>query len=125
MYPNTFITMLEETTSECINKYNQVELGNELETNVHLIERIIEKPKNPTSNITSIGRYVLSPDIFEVIPAIEQRNNEFYLTDAFDILTKSNRFIGAYAKIKRYDIGNKKSWLETNIEFSKGNSEFE
>ncbi|HHU43690.1 MAG: UTP--glucose-1-phosphate uridylyltransferase [Bacillota bacterium] len=80
-----------------------------------------EKPKidELPSTLASLGRFILTPDIFEYIrrtpPA---KNGEVYLPTAIEMLAKD---IGAFAfsfEGKRYDIGDKLGYIKANIEFA-------
>ena len=81
---------------------------------------IVEKPKiqDLPSNLASLGRYVLTPSIFdEIRRTAPQKNGEVYLTDAINSLAKSE---GVYAYDfvgNRYDTGDKFGYLQANIEY--------
>lgn len=84
------------------------------------IKGFVEKPpidKLP-STLASMGRYVLTPDIFDILESTPPSpNGEIYLTDA--ILTLANTS-GAYAydfEGKRYDVGDKVGYIEASIEY--------
>lgn len=84
------------------------------------IKGFVEKPpidKLP-STLASMGRYVLTPDIFDILETTPPSpNGEVYLTDA--ILTLANTS-GAYAydfEGKRYDVGDKVGYIEASIEY--------
>lgn len=82
------------------------------------IKGIIEKPQGEIpSKLVSLGRFVLTPDIFDAIEKTPLTHGEAYLTDAINIVANSN---GAYAcefEARRYDIGNKEGFLEATIEY--------
>lgn len=78
----------------------------------------MEKPsiKEAPSNLAIMGRYVLTPDIFEKIENTEPgKGGEIQLTDA---LSKLDSIYGAVFDGKSYDIGNRIEWLETSLEFA-------
>lgn len=84
------------------------------------IKGFVEKPpidKLP-STLASMGRYVLTPDIFDILENTPPSpSGEIYLTDA--ILTLANTS-GAYAydfEGKRYDVGDKVGYIEASIEY--------
>jgi len=85
----------------------------------------VEKPspEEAPSNLGILGRYVLTPAIFD---AIEQtppgKGNEIQLTDALR-LTKEKIYAYVY-RGRRYDIGNKLDWLKSNIELSLADERF-
>ena len=82
------------------------------------IKGIVEKPQGEIpSKLVSLGRFVLTPDIFDAIEKTPLTHGEAYLTDAINIVANSK---GAYAcefEARRYDIGNKEGFLEATIEY--------
>ena len=69
-----------------------------------------------------MGRYVLSPDIFDKIDETEPGvGGEIQLTDA---LQKLDEIYGVTFEGKTYDIGNRFEWLKTSIEFAMEDVEF-
>ena len=61
------------------------------DVNNNKITKIIEKPKNPPSNLAVTGIYLLTPKIFEIIDDLKPSwRNELEITDALDILLKQN-----------------------------------
>jgi UTP--glucose-1-phosphate uridylyltransferase len=87
------------------------------------VNSIIEKPKpaDAPSNLAVVGRYVLSPAIFEHLEKIGQgAGGEIQLTDGIAALMKeeavyAHRFTG-----KRYDCGSKLGYLQATVEFALG-----
>ena len=80
------------------------------------IKNIIEKPKNPTSNLAVTGIYLLTPLIFEVIDNLKPSwRNELEITDALDNLLKQNDNI-SYETITDYwkDTGTPEDILNAN-----------
>ena len=68
-----------------------------------------------------MGRYVLSPDIFDKIDETEPGvGGEIQLTDA---LQKLDSIYGVTFEGKTYDIGNRLEWLKTSIEFAMDDAE--
>ena len=69
-----------------------------------------------------MGRYVLTPDIFDKIDETEPGvGGEIQLTDA---LQKLDAIYGVTFEGKTYDIGNRFEWLKTSIEFAMDDDEF-
>lgn len=92
--------------------------GREVEDNVYNIEKLVEKPlaHQAPSNLAIMGRYVLTPDIFDKIDETEPGvGGEIQLTDA---LQKLDAIYGVTFEGKTYDIGNRFEWLKTSIEFA-------
>ena len=117
-YGDPVVTIIN-TDDEGTKKYGIVE-GKEIEKDLYRVENLIEKPgpENTASRLGSIGGYILTPDIFEIIttmPAIPGR--ERYLMDAIDLLAKKRPVYGRLLDCTHYDSGNKLNWLRTNIEF--------
>ena len=85
------------------------------------IKNIIEKPKNPPSNLAVTGIYLLTPKIFDVIENLKPSwRNELEVTDALDILLKQNNNI-SYEIITDYwkDTGTPEDILHANEEIIK------
>jgi UTP--glucose-1-phosphate uridylyltransferase len=88
---------------------------------VYRIRNLVEKPKaeDAPSNLAIIGRYVLTPEIFESLQAIDSGSGgEIQLTDALKHLLR-NRPIYAYRfEGTRYDAGDKLGFLKATVEFA-------
>lgn len=95
--------------------------GKELEPGVWDLDYIVEKPrpKDAPSNLAIIGRYVLTPRIFEFLEKTPPgRNGEIQLTDAMAALMKEDGFIGYRFKGKRYDAGDKLGFIQANVAYA-------
>ncbi len=81
------------------------------------IQEIIEKPKiqDATTTLASVGRFILNPDIFELIEKSEKIKNEVYLATALDALAKNGKLYGKEIEGKWLDCGSKKGLWEANI----------
>ncbi|MGH7426705.1 MAG: UTP--glucose-1-phosphate uridylyltransferase, partial [Candidatus Methylomirabilales bacterium] len=79
------------------------------------VRSVIEKPdpaKAP-SNLASIGRYVLAPDVFEVLAKLEPgAGGEIQLADALDVLARSGKLLARRYAGRRWDVGSKPGYLE-------------
>ena len=120
----TSIIAVEEVQEEKISSYGIIK-GKEIEGDIHLVDDLVEKPspKEAPSNLGILGRYILTPVIFD---ALEQtspgKGNEIQLTDALRLIKEK---IYAYVyRGKRYDIGNKIDWIKSNIELSLADERF-
>ena len=83
---------------------------------------MVEKPKekDAPSNMAIIGRYVLTPDIFDILENIKpDKNGEIQITDALRIQAKEGRVIAYKFKGKRFDCGTVDGFLEANNYFAK------
>ncbi len=79
---------------------------------------IIEKPTidELPSNLCSLGRFVLTPDIFDVIRRTPMHKGEIYLTVALDIIRQEKGLFAYNFEGIRYDLGNRVGFLKANIE---------
>ena len=116
----TSIIAVEEVPREKISSYGIIK-GKEVEgdPDIHLIEDLVEKPspEEAPSNLGILGRYILTPRIFDVIERTSPgKGNEIQLTDALR-LVREKMYAYVY-KGRRYDIGNKLDWIKSNIELS-------
>ena len=103
-----------------VSKYATVEYESE-ENNLYKISKIIEKPKKEEikSNLSPLGRYVCSNEIFDIIQALKPgKNGEYQFTDALDVISRE---MGGYAlefEGIRYDMGDRLGFLKANVEFA-------
>jgi UTP--glucose-1-phosphate uridylyltransferase len=114
------VIAVEQVPKNKVNKYGIIK-GKQIETNLYEIEDIIEKPKEDEapSNIATIGRYVLSPRIFEHLektgPGV---GGEIQLTDAIKLLLSSEKVYAYEFSGRRFDIGSKEDWIRATIELA-------
>ena len=108
---------LEAVPKEKIERYGIIG-GTQVGDNVYKIDKLVEKPpaNQAPSNLAIMGRYILTPDIFDKIKETEEGvGREIQLTDA---LQKLDEIYGVAFEGKTYDIGNRLEWLKTSIEFA-------
>jgi len=114
------IVGVQEVPKSEVNKYGIVS-GTKIENHVYRIHDLIEKPEidKAPSNIAILGRYIITPKIFELLehtaPGI---NGEIQLTDALKRLLAHETIYAYMFDGKRYDIGNKLGFLKANVEFA-------
>jgi UTP--glucose-1-phosphate uridylyltransferase len=85
------------------------------------IEEIVEKPKPNVapSNLAVVGRYILSPRIFEILEGTrEGAGGEIQLTDAIAELLAEEDVLAYEFEGKRYDCGNKLGYLTATVEYA-------
>lgn len=116
----TTVLGVQKVPKEEVDKYGIVDCL-QIENRVHKVKDLVEKPdvKNAPSNIAILGRYILSPKIFEYIEKLTPgAGGEIQLTDALKGLVKKEAMY-AYDFIgKRYDVGNKLGFLQATVEFA-------
>ena len=111
------VIALEEVPDEKVERYGIIG-GEEIEPNIYQIDKLVEKPplRVAPSNLAIMGRYVLTPDIFDCIENVEPGyGGEIQLTDA---LSKLDEIYGQVFKGQSYDIGNRIDWLKTSLKFA-------
>ncbi|WP_196001217.1 UTP--glucose-1-phosphate uridylyltransferase GalU [Clostridium sp. 1001271B_151109_B4] len=92
-----------------------------IEGNVYKVKGVIEKPtlEEAPSNIAILGRYIITPQIFEILEDTKPgKGNEIQLTDALQTLISREAMYAYEFEGKRYDVGDKFSFLQANIEFA-------
>ncbi|HET8548052.1 MAG TPA: UTP--glucose-1-phosphate uridylyltransferase GalU [Bryobacteraceae bacterium] len=85
------------------------------------IHNMVEKPKpaEAPSNLAIIGRYVLTPEIFPAIEAVQPGSGgEIQLTDGLKHLLRSRPIYGYRFEGTRYDAGDKLGFLRATVEFA-------
>ncbi|MFY0761447.1 UTP--glucose-1-phosphate uridylyltransferase GalU [Metabacillus dongyingensis] len=91
------------------------------EGKLYQVNRFVEKPKQGTapSNLAIMGRYVLTPEIFELLEKQETgAGGEIQLTDAIQRLNEQQNVYAYDFDGKRYDVGEKFGFIQTTIEFA-------
>lgn len=84
------------------------------------IDQIVEKPKpeNAPSTLAVVGRYVLTPRIFELLEQTDRgAGGEIQLTDAIARLTDYERVLAYEFTGKRYDCGSKLGYMIATVEY--------
>jgi UTP--glucose-1-phosphate uridylyltransferase len=90
------------------------------------VQDLIEKPKRDAapSNLAIIGRYVLTPGIFDALEHTERGSGgEIQLTDGLRQLSRHERILAYRFRGKRYDAGEKLGFLKATVEFALKNEE--
>ncbi|MBV9144888.1 MAG: UTP--glucose-1-phosphate uridylyltransferase GalU [Acidobacteria bacterium] len=85
------------------------------------IHNMVEKPKREEapSNLAIIGRYILTPRIFDVLDRTPLgTGGELQLTDAMRLLLKEEKVYGYRYEGKRHDAGDKLGFLQATVEFA-------
>ena len=83
-------------------------VGDEIETNVLQVSSMVEKPpvEEAPSTLAVIGRYILSPDIFDFIESTEPgAGGEIQLTDALNALAQTGKLLAYRFSGRRFDCG--------------------
>jgi len=116
------IIAIEEVPKEEVNKYGVIK-GKKIEDGIFLVEDMVEKPEpsKAPSNLAIIGRYILTPDIFDLLKETKPgKGGEIQLTDALLKQAKDGMVIGYKFKGKRFDCGSIDGFIKaTNYFYEK------
>jgi len=116
------IVAIEEIDIQKSNKYGIV-AGNEIEEGVYMLTDMVEKPdpQDAPSNLAIIGRYILTPDIFDIIRSTKAgKGGEIQITDALLTQAKNGMVLAYKFKGKRFDCGSVDGFVEaTNYFYNK------
>lgn len=119
---NVHVVALMEVPKDQIHLYGCAAVRATGDSDVVRIEDLVEKPDNDKapSNYAVIGRYVLKPEVFDVLEKTEPgRGGEIQLTDALKTLAQGSKFGGnVYGVIfrgRRYDTGDKLDYLKASM----------
>jgi len=109
-----------QVAGEAISRFGVID-GEEVEEGVYKIKDMVEKPpfSEAPSDLAIIGRYVLTPDIFDEIEKTRPGAiGEIQITDAMRSLLKKRPFYAVRFKGTRYDAGDKLGFLIATVEFA-------
>jgi UTP--glucose-1-phosphate uridylyltransferase len=105
---------------EAISRFGVID-ADEVENGVYKIKDMVEKPPflEAPSDLAIIGRYILTPDIFEEIEKTKPgAGGEIQITDAMRSLLKKRPFYAVKLQGNRHDAGDKLGFLIATVEFA-------
>ena len=116
------VVAIEEIPMDQTSKYGII-AGDPIKNsnNTYLVTDMIEKPseKNAPSNMAIIGRYILTPDIFNILKNMQPNmNGEIQITDALKIQAKQAKVIAYKFKGRRFDCGSVEGYLKATNYFA-------
>jgi UTP--glucose-1-phosphate uridylyltransferase len=114
------VIAVEEVPPEETHQYGIVSVGKEFGSSFE-ITGMVEKPAKGTapSNLIISGRYILQPEIFELLGKGEKgAGGEIQLTDSMIALSKTQSFYGARFGGRTFDCGSKLGFLAANVAFA-------
>jgi len=114
------ILAVEEVDKAETDKYGIVS-PEFLSKDVHKVKSIVEKPKpaEAPSNLAVVGRYLLSPNIFNYLEKTKRgAGNEIQLTDAIAQLLKNEPVLAYQFQGVRYDCGSKLGYLMATVDYA-------
>lgn len=117
---NMAVVGVIEVPENKVDRYGIIE-GEEFRPGVFRVRNLVEKPALGTapSRLAIVGRYVLTPDIFDYLEKLEPGvGGELQLTDALQGLAAKNRLLAVKLRGQRFDAGDWVEYLTANIYFA-------
>jgi UTP--glucose-1-phosphate uridylyltransferase len=108
------IVAIQEVPEDETHKYGIIS-GESLREGIYRVDEMVEKPapEDAPSNLAIIGRYILTPDIFDIIREIGPgANGEIQLTDALQIQAQRGCVMAYKFKGRRFDCGSVPGFVE-------------
>jgi len=115
------IIAVEPVPDDQVKNYGVVSLVGNSDGRVLPIDGMVEKPKPGTapSNLTILGRYILQPEIFDILSAQEKgAGGEIQITDAMLALLKRQPFYAVKYEGRTFDCGSKVGFLTANVAYA-------
>jgi UTP--glucose-1-phosphate uridylyltransferase len=110
-----------QVEGEAISRFGVID-AEEVAPNVFKIKDMVEKPKfaDAPSDLAIIGRYILTPDVFDAIERTEKgAGGEIQITDAMRLMLKEGKpFYAVKLEGNRHDAGDKLGFLIATVEFA-------
>jgi UTP--glucose-1-phosphate uridylyltransferase len=110
-----------QVAGEAISRFGVID-AEEVAPNVFKIKDMVEKPKfeDAPSDLAIIGRYILTPDVFDAIERTEKgAGGEIQITDAMRLMLKEGKpFYAVKLEGNRHDAGDKLGFLIATVEFA-------
>jgi UTP--glucose-1-phosphate uridylyltransferase len=118
---NCCVVAIEEVPKEQTSKYGVI-AGHLVDgsANTYRVENMVEKPEpeDAPSNLAIIGRYILTPEIFEVLEKTKPgKGGEIQITDALLQMAKLGKVIAYKFEGRRFDCGSVDGFVEATNHF--------
>lgn len=114
------IVAIEQVPSDETHKYGVIE-GDQEEDGIYRVQKMVEKPARgeSTSNLAIIGRYILGPEIFDIIRDTDpDKNGEMQITDALQKQAEQGNVVAYQFSGRRFDCGSIEGFIEaTNFTY--------
>jgi UTP--glucose-1-phosphate uridylyltransferase len=108
------IVAIQEVPDHLIHKFGVIK-GEQIKDNLYQVSDMVEKPslEEAPTNLAIIGRYILTPDIFEIIENTPPgKNGELQITDALLTQAKNGCVMAYKFKGRRFDCGSVEGFVE-------------
>jgi UTP--glucose-1-phosphate uridylyltransferase len=120
------VIAVESVATQDINKYGIIE-AKKVGSGTYQVLGLVEKPEpdQAPSNLGIVGRYILSPRIFDVLEKTPRgRGQEIQLTDALQRLLDQQTIYACEFEGKRYDTGTPMGWMKATMTFALKHPEY-
>ena len=117
---NASVIGVQPVEEKDISKYGIIQPGKG-KGGLHELLGMVEKPgaEEAPSNLAILGRYVLTPEIFEILEhTAEGKGGEIQLTDALHTLLSKQKMYALELEGKLYDVGDRFGFLQATCEFA-------
>ena len=108
------IVAIQEVPEDEVHKYGVI-AGESLKDGIYRVDEMVEKPakEDAPSNLAIIGRYILTPDIFDIIRETKPgANGEIQLTDALQTQARNGCVMAYKFNGRRFDCGSVPGFVE-------------
>lgn len=116
----TTVLGVQPVAKELVSRYGIID-GKVIEDRIYKVKGLVEKPvpQQAPSNIAILGRYIISPTIFEILEHTQpDKGGEIQLTDALRELAQREAIYAYEFEGIRYDVGDKLGFLEATVDFA-------
>lgn len=114
------VVAVREVPREQVRRYGVV-AGEPVGDGLYRVRDMVEKPDpaEAPSNLAIVGRYIIEPDIFDLLERVGRgKNDEIQLTDALRLLARDQAVYAYQTRSRRYDVGEKLGFLQATVEFA-------
>jgi UTP--glucose-1-phosphate uridylyltransferase len=111
---------VQQVPDHQVSRYGIID-GKQINNRLYSVTNLVEKPsqQNAPSNVAIMGRYILTPQIFEILEnQTPGAGGEIQLTDAIASLNQSEDVYAFDFEGIRYDVGEKLGFIQTTIDFA-------
>lgn len=115
-YKNSVMGLVEVSKKE-VGKYGVIK-GKQIAKSTYIVDSVVEKPSpaKAPSNLASMGRFVLTPEIFDYLEAQPPKNGEIFLSEALGELAKAGTVYGHLIDGTWHDCGSKLGFWKATVE---------
>lgn len=119
---NSSVIGVKEVPEQDVSKYGVISYNqNRFDDGVYHLNDLVEKPKaeDAPSNYAIMGRYLLRPEIFEILENLPPgAGGEIQLTDAIKKLNEMQMVVGYEFEGERHDVGDKFGFIKATLDFA-------